>query len=66
MRGKIMEPNMSQAELREKFLQAMVEATFPLQEGPDQELVLQALIEAAGMLKQRFEQELEELRQEAI
>lgn len=52
------------AELREQYLQAMVEATFPLQAGPDRERVLQALIDAAGELKRRFEQELEELRQE--
>jgi len=43
----------------------MLEATFPLQTGPDQELILQALIRAAEMLQERFEQELEELRQES-
>ena len=42
----------------------MLEATFPLQAGPDQEITLQALIGAAEMLKERFEQELAELRQE--
>ena len=43
----------------------MLEVTFPLQkEGPDQEVTLQALIQAAQMLKERFEQELAELRQE--
>jgi hypothetical protein len=52
-------------QLRERFLQAMVEATFPLQKGPDQEATLQALIDAAGVLKERFEAELEELRQES-
>ena len=52
-------------QLRERFLQAMVEATFSLQGGPDQEATLQALIDAAGMLKERFEAELEELRQES-
>lgn len=52
-------------DLREEFLQAMVEATFPLQKGPDQEVILHALIEAAGMLKERFEHELDELRQES-
>lgn len=56
----------TEPDLREKFLQAMVEATFPLQQGPDQEVILEALIDAAEMLKQRFEQELDELRQEAI
>lgn len=59
---------MTQAEhdLRERFLQAMIEATFPLQKAvPDQEVALTALIDAAALLKERFEQELEELRQEA-
>lgn len=51
-------------QLRNQFFQVMLEATFPLQEGPDQEVTLHALIAAADMLKERFEQELEELRQE--
>ena len=59
-----MESSQANKELAERFLQAMLEATFPLQKGPDQEIILQALIEAAGMLKERFEQELEELREE--
>jgi hypothetical protein len=43
----------------------MLEATFPLQEkGPDRETALLALIRATEMLKERFEQELSELRQE--
>jgi hypothetical protein len=52
-------------DLRERFLQAMIEATFPLQQGQDQEVTLRALIDAAEMLRERFEQELAELRQEA-
>ena len=52
-------------ELRDRFFTAMVEATGPLQDGPDREVTLQALIRAAEMLKERFEQELDELRQEA-
>ena len=55
----------SERELRNQFFQAMVEATAPLQKGQDQELTLQALIRAAEMLKERFEGELDELRQEA-
>ena len=51
-------------ELRDQFLQAMLEAALPLQAGLDQEMTLQALIRAAEMLKRRFEQELDELRQE--
>jgi hypothetical protein len=52
-------------ELRNEFFRVMLEATFPLQKGPDQEVTLHALIEAADMLKERFEQELEELRRES-
>ena len=52
-------------ELCNRLFKAMLEATFPLQHGPDQEVTLQALIQAAQMLKERFEQELDELRQEA-
>ena len=60
-----MPPSPSEEKLRDHFLQAMLEVTFPLQkEGPDQEVTLQALIQAAQILKERFEQELDELRQE--
>jgi len=55
----------AEQKLRDRYFQAMLEATFPLQKGPDQEITLQALIQAAQMLKERFEQELEELRQES-
>ncbi len=54
-----------QKELTERFLQAMIEAALPLQTGMDREMTLQALICAAEMLKERFEQERDELRQEA-
>lgn len=53
-----------QQQLRDQCFQRMLEATFPLQPGADQEKTLQALIQAAEMLKERFEQELAELRQE--
>ena len=55
----------AEQKIRDRFFQAMLEATFPLQKGPDQEVTLQALIQAAQMLKERFEQELDELRQES-
>ena len=42
-----------------------MQAAFPLQAGSDQEMTLQALIRATEMLKERFEQELAELRQES-
>ncbi len=51
--------------LREQFFTAMVEATAPLQGGPDREITLQALIAAAELLSERFARELEELRQES-
>jgi hypothetical protein len=60
-----MEASPAEQALRDRILKAMLEATFPLQTGPDQEMVLQALIWAADRLKERFEQELEELRQES-
>jgi hypothetical protein len=55
----------SEKELRDRFFTAMAEATAPLQDGEDREITLQALIRAAEMLKERFEQELDELRQES-
>jgi hypothetical protein len=55
----------AEKDLRDRFFHAMLDATFPLQVGKDQELTLQALIRAADMLRERFEQELSELRQEA-
>jgi hypothetical protein len=51
--------------MREHFLQVLLEASLPLQAGPDREIILHALIEVADTLKGRFEQELEELREEA-
>ena len=60
-----MQISQAERELQERFLQAMVEATFPLQAGNDREITLQALIRASGELKERFEQELDELRQES-
>ena len=50
--------------LKEQFFEAMMEATVPLQNGPDREITFQALIAAAELLKERFAQELDELRQE--
>jgi hypothetical protein len=60
-----MDLSQAEQELRGRFFKAMLEATFPLQTGSDQEMTLQALIRAAEMLKGRFEQELDELRQES-
>jgi hypothetical protein len=60
-----MELSKPERELRDRFFQVLAEAAFPLQTGPDREVILQALIRAAEMLKERFEQELQELREEA-
>jgi hypothetical protein len=60
-----MVPSAAECQLRDRFFQVMLEATFSLQKGPDQELILQALISAAERLRERFEHELEELRQES-
>jgi hypothetical protein len=54
----------AEAQLRERFFNALLEATFPLKSGPDPEVALEALIEATGLLKEHLEHELEELRLE--
>jgi hypothetical protein len=52
-------------QLRERYLMALIEATYPLQEGSaDPEITLELLIQAAGLLKEHLEAELEELRSE--
>ena len=52
-------------QLRERYLLALIEATYPLQEGSaDPEITLELLIQAAGLLKEHLEAELEELRSE--
>jgi hypothetical protein len=54
-----------QRRTRERFLAALAEATYPLQQGADdREVALELLIEAADLLKERLQAELEELRQE--
>jgi hypothetical protein len=54
-----------QEELRERFVIALIEATFPLQSAtPDRELTLELLIQAADALKQHLQSELAEFRAE--
>jgi hypothetical protein len=54
-----------QKQLRERFVIALIEATYPLQQAAaDQEVTLDLLIQAADLLKQHLEKELEELREE--
>jgi hypothetical protein len=60
-----MELSQAEQQLTHQLFMAMLEAAFPLQAGPDREVTLQALIRAAEMLRERFERELEELRQES-
>jgi hypothetical protein len=60
-----MERTQEQKDCREQLLLALIEATFPLQQGPDREVTLELLIDAAGMLKEHLEAELAELRQES-
>jgi hypothetical protein len=55
----------TERQLRDRFFQAMLDATIPLQKkGTDAEVTLKAMIQAAALLKERFELELTELRQE--
>jgi hypothetical protein len=64
--GVAMDWNEEQQRLRERFLLALIEAACPLQQGgQDREVTLELLIEAAGLLKDRLQKELEELRLEA-
>jgi hypothetical protein len=59
-----MESSATREGLRDRFFTTLLEATFPLQAGPDPEVTLEALIDAAQMLREHLEQELAELRQE--
>jgi hypothetical protein len=50
--------------LRDQFFLQLLEATRPLQPGPDPEVTLEALIDAAQLLQEHLQRELTELRQE--
>jgi hypothetical protein len=53
------------AQLRERYVIALIEATGPLQQAAeDPEVTLELLIEAADLLKQHLQAELEEHREE--
>jgi hypothetical protein len=54
----------AEAELRERFFNALLQATFALKTGPDPEVTLEALVEASALLKEHLERELEGLRLE--
>jgi hypothetical protein len=51
-------------ELRDKYVRILLDAALPLQQANDHEVALEALIEATQMVRDKFEQELAELRQE--
>jgi hypothetical protein len=52
-------------QLRDEYVRKLIEAAAPLQQGADLEVALEALIEATQIVKEKFEQELAEVRQEA-
>ena len=52
-------------QLRERYLIALIEATYPLQQqSADPEVTLELLIQAASMLTQHLQKELEKRREE--
>jgi hypothetical protein len=51
-------------QLRDRFFQLLMRTIEPLQPGADPEVTLEALIDASGMLRERLQRELAELRQE--
>jgi hypothetical protein len=51
-------------QLRDHFLQVLIEATVALQPGLDPEITLEALIDASEMLTEHLQRELAELRRE--
>lgn len=54
-----------QLKLREEYLLALIEATYPLQkDSPDREVTLELLIQAAKQLQGHLSKELEEFRAE--
>jgi hypothetical protein len=59
-----MEMTPAQEQQRERFFTALLEAVFPLKQGPDPEVTLELLIQAVNMLREHLEKELEELRLE--
>ena len=51
-------------ELRDRFFQTLLEATFPLQKSPDPEVAMEALIDATQKLTEHLQRELAEMREE--
>jgi hypothetical protein len=61
-----MELTKAQQATRDRYFQTLVAAVMPLKEGPDPELTLELLIDATGILHERLEKELEEIRLEQV
>jgi hypothetical protein len=53
-----------EADLRDRFLKILLDATMRLQPGPDPEVTLEALVEASQLLTEHLQRELAALRQE--
>jgi hypothetical protein len=51
-------------ELRDEYVRRLLEVALPLQQANDPEVALEALIEATQLVRDKFEAELAELRQE--
>ena len=60
-----MDRTTEQKQLREQYVIALMQATIPLQKRTsDREVTMELLIEAAGILGERLQAELDELRTE--
>jgi hypothetical protein len=63
-RSSAMDLTPAQHQERERFFTALLEAIFPLKQGPDPEVTLELLIQAVDILRDHLEHELEEIRLE--
>ena len=61
-----MNPALDRDALRDRFAEMLLATTRLLQPGADPEVTLEALIEAAGVVREKLQQELTELRVEQV
>ena len=61
-----MNPALDRDALRDRFAEMLLATARLLQTGADPEVTLEALIEAAGVVRERLQQELTELRVEQV
>jgi hypothetical protein len=62
-----MDLTQEQEQLRERYVIALIEATFPLvKTAADREVTLELLLQAADLLKQHLQKEREDLRAEEV